>query len=420
LRWHPFGSFLREVRAMESKDARQQLCGSGWGGVWTARDDFLSQRRRTKWFQPVAKPVKPVPPRLYVDSKTIIREVTDVRTLRRGDHCLIAINLVRCVSPTIDHLISCLGSIELCYFYHHFIIMDDVYHVDEQGIPRTSQGELAEIMEYGNTIPEALRELRQAARGSLLRLPSVAARFLLCHKSKCHRMALADYGDTPHIYRVVESLTPQERERIVQDATQVVEHPSRYHVIFSNCEHISNHISRGCFTSPNVHFALWSFCRTVLYCIGLVILNIAAGSCYGKLCAAYPVGALASFYLLTSVPVLAQAAVSYALASQSVWRKYAQALITHDDFYHLLGKELGRMLLVGGTTTVAISCVPILASQTQYFATTCGFCAFAYIVSDLLYNCFAHAVMRLVLLPVWGRVWLIGAASPDCCIAKED
>jgi len=377
-------------------------------------DDFVTQRRRTKWCQTGgSSPAKSIPPRLYVDNRTIIREVTDVRSLCRGDHCLIAINLVRCVSPTMDYLISCMGSIELCYFYHHFIIMDDVHHVDDQGIPRTDTGGLAEIMEYGNTIPEALKEVHQNSSGSFLRLPGVAAHFLLHHKSKCHRTPLADYGDTPHIYRVVEELTPQERERIVQNAASVLDNPARYHVIFSNCEHISNHISKGSFTSPNVHFAFWNFFRTLLCCVGLIFLNFAASSCYSKLCISYPLGAMLAYYLFSSVPVLTQAAVSYVLVAKSVCKQYAQALINHDECCHLLGKELGRMVFVGGGATAATLLVPQLVSRNLHFIAACGLCVCAYVASDLVYNCFAHAFMRLVLLPMWGKVWLIGAALPD-------
>lgn len=397
---------------IQSHKPELRRCGSGWGGVWTPRDDFISQRRRTKWHKvEVEKPPPRVPPRVYVDNRTIIREVTDVRQLRKGDHCMVAINLVRSVSPTMDYFVSFLGSIELIPFYHHFIMIDDVDHVDEQGIPRTSAGELAQIVEYANTIPEAIMEVKTMSLGSLLNLPGAVTRFIL-NKSHCHQLALADYGDTPHLYTVVESLTPEDRTRIVSEALQLVKNPFRYHFLLSNCEHVTNKISTGNFTSPNVHFLLWNMFRMALCCSGLLLLHASAGTCYHRLCAAgLPLWAMVAYHLFATVPVVLQASISYLLVAQSVWRQHAQALIDRDDFLHLMGKELGRLVMVGGTVAAAFSLMPTLASSRQFFLTACGACALAYLVLDNVYNCLAHAVMRLVLLPVWGKVWLIGEVS---------
>jgi len=383
--------------------------GTGYGGVWTATDDFVTQRRRTKWSVPDKKERQQVPPRVYVDNKTIIREVQDVRKLRHGDHCMIAINLVRSLSPTMDYLISFLGSIELIYFYHHFILVDDVHTIDDHGVPRTKGGGLAEIVEYANTIPEALEEVRLSSLGSWLRWPGAAARFLM-NKSRCQRMALADYGDTQHLYIVVETLTEEQRAEIVKEALRVVEDHQPYHVFFNNCEHISNHISKGHFTSPNVHFGLWSICRMLFACIGIVFLNIVTGTCYSSFCVQYPLGALVGYHLFTSVPVGLQALISWCTVAVSVRRQHREGIVCRDDCYHLLGKELGRVIVVGGGATMTISLMPMIVSQTRFIIAS-GLVAFTYIVSDVIYNCCAHLVMRLVLIPVWGRVWLIGGSD---------
>lgn len=384
--------------------------GSGFGGVWTAKDDFVAQRRRTKWYRSDADKPRVLPPRLYVDNKTIIREVPDVCELRHGDHCLIAINLVRSLNPRVDYFFSCLGSIELCYFYHHFIMVDDVDHVDGQGIPRTQSGGLAEMVEYANTIPEAWQEVRALSLGSWLRMPGAVVRFLL-NKSKCHRMALADYGDTPHVYLVVENLTAEDRARIVSDALGLLENHPPYHFIFNNCEHVTNLVSRGRFTSPNLHFLLWNAFRTLLCCVGLVFLRILADTCFSKLCVSFPIWAMAAYHVFTTLPVLLQSGISYAMAVASIRRQHAQELIDSDDFWHLLWKELGRCVVVGGGAAAAISLVPVVMGHTPMCATVYGAIACAYVVWDLMYNCLAHAVMRLVLLPVWGKVWLIGSGG---------
>jgi len=192
-----------------------------------------------------------------------------------------------------------------------------------------------------------------------------------------------------------------------------VKNPARYHFFFSNCEHISNHISKGRFTSMQVHFACWNFFRFLLCCIGLVFLNFAAGSCYHKFCISHPVGAMLAYYLFSTVPVFMQAAVSFMLVVKSVHKQYAQALIDYEDFCHLVCKETARMLIVGGGAGVATLLVPQLVSRTEFTPLACVLCVCVYVASDLVYNCAAHAIMRLVLLPVWGKVWLLGAAPSN-------
>ena len=50
---------------------------------------------------------------LYLDGKVLIREVLELRTLRRGDHCLIALNTFQSMSKHLDAFIAWLGSWEL-------------------------------------------------------------------------------------------------------------------------------------------------------------------------------------------------------------------------------------------------------------------------------------------------------------------
>uniref|UniRef100_A0A7S2QFS0 LRAT domain-containing protein n=1 Tax=Zooxanthella nutricula TaxID=1333877 RepID=A0A7S2QFS0_9DINO len=396
--------------------------GTGFGGVWTARDDFVARRRRTKWCRSATGGVKSdadacvakaaAPPRLYVDNKTIIREVADVCELRKGDHCMIAINLVRCLSPMLDYLVSCMGSIELIYFYHHFIMVDDVASVDEQGVPRTQSGDLAELVEYANTIPEALVEVQERSSGSWWRWPMAAARFLL-DKSRCQRSTLADYGDTKHLYRVVEPMTPEDRARIVDEAMRIVDSAETYNVLWNNCEHLSNHISRGNFTSPNMHFGVWSICRALLFLLGYICLHTLGGACYDRFCVSKPLGAIIAYHVFATAPVVLQALVTFAVGTRSVWRQHCQSLINRDDCFHLLGKEFGRMIVAGGSAAAAISVMPEMTWHTKQYALTGLLCVAAYLLSDVVYNILAHAVMRLVFIPVWGKVWLIGPSGPE-------
>mmetsp|Transcript_64897 Transcript_64897/g.128230 ORF Transcript_64897/g.128230 Transcript_64897/m.128230 type:complete len:112 (+) Transcript_64897:1-336(+) len=101
------------------------------------------------------------------------------------------------------------------------------------------------------------------------------------------------------------------------------------------------------------------------------------------------------------------------LVARSLCQQYAEALISRDDYLHLLGKELGRLIVVGGGATLATSLMPVLVSRTQCVILACAVCAVAYVASDLIYNLLAHAVMRLVLLPIWGKVWLLSQTCPE-------
>jgi hypothetical protein len=407
-----------ELRREDAKDIdsspspprlMKSTSGSGWGNVWIPVDDFAAGKRRTKWAGSKIKKV-PVPPRLYVDNRTIIREVGHIGELRRGDHCLIPVNMIRGLSPTIDTLYSWMGSLECVYFYHHFIMVDDVDRLDDQGIPRSREGNMAEIIEYGNTFREAVEEVRVTSNGRWLRFPGCAFKFLT-QKCKMHRLPLADYGDNPHIYTVVETRTTEDRERIVKDAMDMVAHPKRYHFLFNNCEHVTELAANGKFTSPEVHFLLWNGLRLMLYVVGLFFLNFIAGCCFSKYCVTYPLRALVAYHVCTSIPVVLQALITYVLVARSLSQHYKRKLLEDDDFWHLMGKELARAVVSGGGATLAISFMPITVSESRYFWTFCAICAFAYLASDLIYNLFCHAVMRLVLIPVWGKVWLINLSG---------
>ena len=48
---------------------------------------------------------------------------------------MITSNVLRCLSPNIDYFVSLMGSLEPFHLYHHFVILDDVSHVDKFGVP---------------------------------------------------------------------------------------------------------------------------------------------------------------------------------------------------------------------------------------------------------------------------------------------
>lgn len=385
-----------------SSPSRSDSPGSGWGGTRTPADDFADSRRRIAWNQDFSKSL---PPRVYVDNKTLIREVHDLCTLRRGDHCVIAINLVRALSPALDYAISWLGSIEVCYFYHHFLLVDDVSFVDEVGIPRTKDGKMAMIFEWGNTVPEAYTEVKTKMSGRFYALPAIAVQFLLHYKAKFTAHPLADYGDTPHIYLVLAKQTAEEREKTIVEAMRLHnDKHKKYNVLFNNCEHACNMLRKGSRSSAQVSFACWVVFRVLLGTFGLAVLRMQQEWMLFAECV-LPTVAVSAYYLFAITPVALQALITYLLIMRSVHSQHVQELIDRDEYWHLVWKEFGRAVIVNGWTIVAIYFAPRIAST---FMMRFLVCAFSYVLADVVYNCLAHAVMRLVLLPAYGRVWLLG------------
>jgi len=411
----------KAISRCDGDDGPSERMGSGWGGTRTPTDDFVDLRRKSSWCRDGSS-AKALPPRVYIDNKTLIREVQDLSKLKRGDHCVIALNVLRATTPLGDWAISWLGSCELIYLYHHFIVLDDVEHIDDAGVPRTADGQMAMIVEWGNTIPEAAAEVLSTSAGRLCRLPMTMLKFLFFGKAKFSKHPLADYGDTPHIYLVLAKQTPEERERIVAEALRMEsQEQRRYHVIFNNCEHACHKIRYGHHHSAQISFLCWTAFRLLLGLVGLMALKMNqdwaefADTCYSTLCLNHRGWGTAAYHIFTSVPVALQAMISYILLMRSVLCQRQQSLISRHECCHLLGKELGRAIVVGSWTVLAICLTPNMVSN---FLLRLVICSFAYIVSDMVYNCFAHAFMRLVLLPAYGRVWLLGPADP--CTPKKD
>jgi len=401
----------QEAMAIEGKDV-----GVGFGGVWTCTDEFVHQRRKCSWAQQAkGRFAAAMPPRLFVDYTTLISEVPALHELRRGDHGLIAINVVRCLSPALDRLVSFAGSVELTYVYHHFTMMDDVCYVDDFGVPRTHTGNPAEILEYSNTIPEIWEEVRQGVSGAWYQLPLVMARCMF-DKAHCHRVALADYGDSPNLYVVCEHLDEARRQRVYANALRLEANAEKYNMWTNNCEHTANLIHKEQFTSPNVHFLLGACFRTLLCFLSFFFLDLIAVSCDSGICLPVPAWVTAAFLALAALPMGVQAATRFVKAVKSFNRHRAESLINHNDYWHLLAKELARMVVSGGGAVTLASAMPkvVLYTRYRYFTLACMVCTFAYVVIDMLFNLLAHSTMRLVFLPLFGKVWLIeGSDTPN-------
>lgn len=224
--------------------------------------DFLMGRRRTRWgcqTPPVAyhRPI----PEVYVDEVSRLDLVWDMSKLKRGDHCVIVLNVFRTLNPWIDYLHSLLSGYGYFRMYHHFLVLDDVVKIDSNGVPRNEDGIAVEIMEYSNTASQFLADAKQ--RGFVKNL---------LDKAKCRRVALIDYGDNAYFYRFRnEHCDDSQRDVIVQRAIDFMTCQPRYHIIYQNCEHTTNFITMKDDDLTNSKSALVDYvyrnlCRYILHC----------------------------------------------------------------------------------------------------------------------------------------------------------
>lgn len=377
--------------------------------IFTPIHHYLARSRKPFWCsEPESESA--TPPRIYVDQKSLFREIASVTQLRRGDHCMITLNVLRCLSPRIDYFVSLMGSLELFHLYHHFIILDDVGHVDDFGVPRAREDKIVQIMEYSNTVEGFVEELR--VKSSWRSFPKTLVDCTL-RKARCDRVPLADYGDMPHIFRMEEKLTEEQRKRIVHDAEKLIENPRAYNVFCANCEHTANMVSgKQQFTSPEVHFFIWSLCRYGLTLLGLAMLQVVTMQCYSRYCLQYPFWALAAYYTCTALPVLAQIVVQYGRLAKTVYDGWRKSLMSRNDVYHLLLKELCRAIFNGALAFGFLLWAPdILQFANQRYPIRISIAiVFAYLASDAVFALLAQVVTRILLLK-FGRFWLIGGSD---------
>lgn len=74
-----------------------------------------------------------------VDSETLLRPITNetgIAKLRAGDQLVMNIQATRTLNFWVDWAFSLLLFTEAYLFYHHSVVLHDVDHVDEHGVPR--------------------------------------------------------------------------------------------------------------------------------------------------------------------------------------------------------------------------------------------------------------------------------------------
>ena len=380
------------------------------------------------------------PPTLYCDGAAVMRQVTEIDgtfpSLRKGDHCVVPLNLARGAFRPLDLFIDFLSTLDLVAFHHHFVVLNDV----------NKAGQLSFVAEFTNTPADFIsKATRVGYSGAFF------------DKADYRKSPLTDYTGGI-VYRMVPSnpLTETQRDAIVARANKYLQQAraDRFvtnNIALRNCETIATDImkprsssmdsmnsmnttdtkdstnvldmtekvaetnvektapapttatattaaptknkttttttkTRG--DSPQINFALWNIFRWSLQCMGIVFLWHDVLSVYIMLCA---------------VPVLLQSLFLFGNKVHQIRLMWLRGTLGSGSSKHLLFKELFRMLLVGFVSTICICAMPFLMKSKAYgielsWVTATMISLFVYAVSNLAYSVLAQGTMSLIML----------------------
>jgi hypothetical protein len=379
------------------------------------------------------------PPTLYCDGAAVMRQVTEIDgtfpSLRKGDHCVVPLNLARGAFRPLDLFIDFLSTLDLVAFHHHFVVLNDV----------NKAGQLSFVAEFTNTPADFIsKATRVGYSGAFF------------DKADYRKSPLTDYTGGI-VYRMVPSnpLTETQRDAIVARANKYLQQARAdsfvtYNIALRNCETIATDImkprsssmdsmnsmnttdtkdstnvldmtekvaetnvekttpapttatattaaatknkttttttTRG--DSPQINFALWNIFRWSLQCMGIVFLWHDVLSVYIMLCA---------------VPVLLQSLFLFGNKVHQIRLMWLRGTLGSGSSKHLLFKELFRMLLVGFVSTICICAMPFLMKSKAYgielsWVTATMISLFVYAVSNLAYSVLAQGTMSLIML----------------------
>ena len=167
-----------------------------------------------------------MPPTLYVDDWTVLREVSDVCKLRAGDHCVVGDNLLHRLWRWSDATSSLLTSYGINPFYHHFVVLDSVACLSQEGEPLTVDGQPCRIVEFSDTFPFALGRLISDGYSPLALLRNAIA--ILRSPARLHMPPLMDYLELRGrgVFVVSEDLSAEQRSRTVDAAIAIATGPA--------------------------------------------------------------------------------------------------------------------------------------------------------------------------------------------------
>jgi len=355
-------------------------------------------------------------PSMYVDGYTIIREVADLHSLRKGDHCLVGLPhaVFRTLSPTLDMINAYATSWEAypVASFHHFVLLDAVASVSSDG-PLTEDGRPVRIAEYSDTIVNGWRRViadgwRGCWRNWCL-LVAQPAKFhtplLKEYLPHFHRASPTPTSSCPGLLVVVRNLSDEQRRETCDAAMALLEKDGEpgggYRFFTSNCEHVAFMLSTTRrWISPQVPHMLWILFRWAIQLVGLFclyLLTIVPSQCER----AHFVIAT-GYHLFATVPVSLQVQVE--LVRLSVYLSSRREEIDVRDYHFLVLKETLRACLVLALAIGLVCMMPRLVWTTGRLRLAClislSGLGFANLVFNLCFQLCTRALLATCGVPI--------------------
>ena len=351
-----------------------------------------------------------LPPTLYIDDYTVMREVPDLLLLREGDHCVVGLNVLHNMAPMTDAILSLLTSWEAMplRFFHHFIMVDSVASLDADGVPLAADGTPARIAEFSDTFPNGIKRVFAGGpEGWTLWPPAVLRNSMAVLKSpaRYHIPPLASYlppsrrngkrGNGIYLVQPETPLSPEQRRATRATALSLSAGTVMpdYAVFTANCEHAAfmTCAQTRRWVSPQIAHYLWCLFRFALQLVGaafLCALRLLGGDGSGVW---HALGATL-YHIFSTVPVAAQSHAQLVRTAVNLTQRRASlGQVTYD---YLIVKESVRAIVVGGLSVGTIALMPRLVWDTGCVRLAVCLSLAAYGLFSLIFNTACQLVVR--------------------------
>jgi len=350
-----------------------------------------------------------LPPTLYVDDYSVMTEVSNLRTLREGDHCVVGLNVLHNLFPMVDAWVSRLTSLEALpiRLYHHFVIVDSVADVTEDG-PVRADGAPVRIAEFSETPAGAYRRITaDGYKPSKILSKTIA---LLASPAQYHLPPLVSYLPPSRrkgcrgngIFLIHQELSDEQRRQTRNAALALADglrEPAEgltYRLMTGNCEHIANMVNAQTqrSVSPQVSHQLWCGIRILLQVVSMFFLATLSLAPFEE--CPYIQSLLAAVYhLFGTVPVVAQTQVHLVRTCVNLTqRRHTLGQVAYN---YLIVKETVRAMVVGGTSITALALMPRFVWDTNCLRTACFISLTVYGGTSVIFNLTVQVLVRALL-----------------------
>eukprot|EP00930_Biecheleria_cincta_P008209 TRINITY_DN109608_c0_g1_i1.p1 TRINITY_DN109608_c0_g1~~TRINITY_DN109608_c0_g1_i1.p1 ORF type:complete len:562 (+),score=54.16 TRINITY_DN109608_c0_g1_i1:40-1686(+) len=351
-----------------------------------------------------------LPPTLYIDDYTVMTEVSDLREMREGDHCIVGVNVFHNLSPRVDAIVSRLTSLELLPLrvYHHFVLVDSVDRLTAEGLPLRADGKPVRIAEFSETFPGGLRRITVNGYRPVDLWRGLQE--LLASPARYHTPPLSTYLPAQRrkgcrgngIFRLHQELSEEQRRRTCRAALALASSPAgqdapslpSYGLLTANCEHVSFSLSAQSqrWISPQVSHMVWCTFRLLLqvgslfWLVGLSWVGTFTDEPHLHAVLA------ALYHLLSTVPVLLQTQVHLVRSAVNLTQRRLE--LGQVTYNYLIIKESVRTVVVGGISVATLALMPRMVWDTNCVGLASFISLTIYPASSILFNLSLQVLVR--------------------------